>query len=102
MSHILASDGLKVDPAKVAAIANMLVPENVEARQRFVGMVKYLAKFLPSLSDLSEPLRRLTHKDCEWKWDTEQQAAFDMIKHTVCEAPVLKNFDPKFEVKVNL
>ena len=95
MGHIIASDGLKVDPDKVAAIANMPVPENVEALQRFVGMVKYLAKFLPSLSDMSEPLRRLTHKNCEWKWGSEQQAAFDMIKRKVCEAPVLKYFDPK-------
>ena len=37
--HILTSNGLKVDPEKVAVIANMPIPENLEALQRFIGMV---------------------------------------------------------------
>lgn len=93
MGHILTNDGLKADPDKVTAVKNMPVPESVVSLQRFIGMVKYLAKFLPALSDMSEPLRRLTHKDCEWTWSDQQQKAFDMIKQKVCEAPVLRYFD---------
>lgn len=94
MGHIISRDGLKVDPQKVAAIADMPVPDSVESLQRFIGMVKYLARFLPSLSDMTEPLRRLTHKNSTWQWGTEQQNAFVAIKQQVCEAPVLKYFDP--------
>nr|XP_054767488.1 uncharacterized protein K02A2.6-like [Lytechinus pictus] len=93
MGHIISRDGLKVDPQKVAAIADMPVPDSVESLQRFIGMVKYLSKYLPALSDISEPLRRLTHKDCVWTWNEQQQEAFDMIKQKVCEAPVLRYFD---------
>ena len=53
------SEGLCVDPAKVAAISEMPVPANVAAVQRLLGMVQYLSKFLPRLSpNPSEHLRR--------------------------------------------
>ena len=94
MGHIISRDGLKVDPRKVAAIAEMPVPDSVESLQRFIGMIKYLARYLPSLSDMTEPLRRLTHKNSTWQWGTEQQDAFIAIKQQVCDAPVLKYFDP--------
>ncbi len=46
-------------------------PTDVRGVQRLLGMVNYLAKFCPHLSDQCEELRQLTHKDCEWTW-TEQ------------------------------
>ncbi|KAJ8048542.1 hypothetical protein HOLleu_00898 [Holothuria leucospilota] len=59
-------------------------------------MIKYLAKFLPALSDKSEPLRRrLTHKDTKWPWSKEQADSFQIIKQIVTDAPVLKYFDPE-------
>ena len=95
IGHRLTNKGLKPDPNKVEAILNMGTPANVEEIQRFVGMVKYLAKFLPDLSDISEPLRRLTHKDTEWCWTEEQSQAFHTIKQRLTTAPILTYFDPK-------
>ena len=95
MGHVLSSDGLKADPNKVAAIKDMPKPEDVAGVQRFVGMTKYLAKFLPHLSDISEPLRKLTHKDTAWNWTEEHDKALTAIKQCVSEAPVLRYFDPK-------
>ena len=75
MGHLLASSGLKPDPEKVRAVKEMPVPggatrgEKVNAVQRFLGFVNYLAKFLPKLSDACEPLRRLTDKDIRWHWE---------------------------------
>ena len=69
-------------------------PEDVQAVQRFVNTVKYLSRFLEDLSDMSEPLRRLTHKDVPWEWSQEQEEAFAKIKKAVSTAPVLKFFTP--------
>jgi len=63
MGHLLSSDGLKPDPAKVEAVTKMPRPEDVEGVQRLNGFVTYLAKFLPKLSEIMEPIRRLTRKD---------------------------------------
>jgi hypothetical protein len=60
MGHLITADGLKADPAKVEAILDM---PDTKGLKRFLGMVNYLAKFLPLLSDMTEPLRRLEDKD---------------------------------------
>lgn len=63
IGHLLTPKGIKADPAKIKAILNMEKPTDVSGVQRLFAMVKYLGKFLNSLSDICEPLRRLTHKD---------------------------------------
>ena len=94
IGHLLTSEGLKPDPQKVEAICNMPKPEDVQAVQRFVNTVKYLSRILEDLSDMFEPLRRLTHKDVPWEWSQEQEEAFVKIKTAVSTAPVLKFFTP--------
>lgn len=63
IGYLLTSEGLKPNPKKVEAICSMPKPEDVQAVQRFVNTVKYLSRFLEDLSDMSQPFRRLTHKD---------------------------------------
>ncbi|XP_070537048.1 uncharacterized protein [Ptychodera flava] len=92
--HLLTDEGLKPDPKKVEAVQKMEKPTDTAGVQRVVGMVKYLSKFLCGLSDMCEPLRRLTHKGVEWKWSWEQDEAFERIKRAVTAAPVLRYFDP--------
>ena len=86
VGHIFTSAGLKADPSKTAAITDMPVPTDVTAVQRFLGMVNYLSKFIPNLSDIAAPLRKLTHKDTAWCWFQQHQAAFDHLKS--CEKQV--------------
>lgn len=74
-------------------------PEDVQAVQRFVNTVKYLSRFLEDLSDMSEPLRRLTHKGAPWGWSQKQEEAFTKIKEAVSTALVLKFFNPSEPVK---
>ena len=57
--HRLTPDGIKVNPKKIEAIVQMDPPQNVASLQSFNGMINYLKKFSPVLSELSEPLRRL-------------------------------------------
>ena len=63
IGHLMTSKGLKPDPAKVRAILDMPKPTNVSGVRRIIGFVTYLSKFLPKLSDICEPLRKLTLKD---------------------------------------
>ena len=52
LGHLVTKEGLKPDPEKVTAIFDMLAPTDVKEVQRFGGFVNYLAKFLPSLSNV--------------------------------------------------
>ena len=93
IGHVLTPEGVKPDPSKVEAILKMERPSDVAAVRRLVGLTNYLSKFLSQLSELCEPLRRLTHKDVEWSWSAEQEKAFENVKQAVTSAPVLRYFN---------
>ena len=102
IGHILNKDGLKPDPEKIKAISPMKKTQNKEELQRFLGMVTYLAKFIPNLSQSAAPLRTLLENDAEWHWSEHQDASFETLKQLVTQAPVLKYFDPAKPVKISV
>ena len=71
VEFILMGDGVKIDPEKVNAILKMPAPTSVEEVQRLNGFVNYLAKFLPQLATIMEPIRKLTRKDTPWEWSAQ-------------------------------
>ena len=91
--HKLTPDGIKVDPKKIETIIQMDPPQNITSLQSFNGMVNYLKKFSPVLSELSEPLRRLCKSGVKWAWESEQQNAFEAIKRVIMTLLVLVYFD---------
>ncbi|KAK7907206.1 hypothetical protein WMY93_015818 [Mugilogobius chulae] len=93
VGHVFTAHGLKADPSKTKAISDMPVPTDVPALQRFLGMVNYLGKFIPNYSEITAPLRQLTHKDTEWSWHEQQQRAFDTLKEHMSNPPVLSYYD---------
>ena len=70
----------------------MKPPQSLQALQSFNGMVNYLKRFSPVLTELSEPLRRLQKQDTVWAWESEQQTAFKKIKTALTILPVLAYF----------
>ena len=95
MGHLLTDEGIKPDPKKITAIHQMPKPTDVAGVRRMLGMVTYLAKFLPQLATMSEPLRQLTKQDVEWIWTYEHDKAMDSIKKAITQVPVLKYFNDK-------
>ncbi|XP_052820412.1 uncharacterized protein K02A2.6-like [Mya arenaria] len=102
--HILSSEGLKMDPAKVKAIQDMPPPNSKSELQTVLGMVTYLQRFAPKLSEITLPLRQLLSKDVEFVWDMPQQEAFQKVKNVITQSPgpVLAYFDPKKEITLQV
>ena len=90
LGHIISEHGIKPDPDKVSGILDIPLPTNKTELQRFLGMVNYLGKFLPNLSDVSAPVRKLLEKDVEWCFDAPQIKAVQELKEVVTNKPVLK------------
>ena len=99
IGHLLSNEGVKPDPKKIEAIVNMETHTDVQGVKHLIGMVKYLSKFLSNLSELCQPLRKLTHKDVEWQWTQEQEDAFQSLKMAVTQAAVLKYFNPQAQTE---
>lgn len=102
IGHILSAEGLKPDQEKVRAIVDMPQPHDKATLMRFMGMVQYLSKFIPNLSDVSAPLRKLLEGDVEWHWETLQQQSFEHLKKLVSKAPVLKYYDVNKDVTLSV
>ena len=100
MGHIVAADDLKPDPAKVEAVFMMPKPENKSYWQRLLGMVRYLAQYIPNESAITAPLRSLLKQDIEWDWQHEHDQALEKIKTALTSAPPLQYYDVNKPVTV--
>ena len=98
--HIVSNEGLKPEPEKVQGITDLKVPEDVKAVERLKGMVGYLSRFVPNLSDVMRPISMLTGKNVAWTWDATQDKAFTVLKKLLSEAPALAYFDAKKELTI--
>lgn len=94
LGHIVSNEGIQIEHSKIAAIQTMKTPTNKQEVQRFLGMITFLAKFLPNLSQKTILLRNLLNKKNEFKWEKEEENDFQELKKMVCEAPILKFYDP--------
>ena len=61
--HKLTEGGVLPDQSKFEAILNMPAPQDKPGVQRLLGMVNYLAKFIPGMSEILAPLRDLLKKN---------------------------------------
>ena len=98
MGHVITKDGLKPDPDKVKAVNNMPKPTCKQEALSLLGFINYLAKFLPKLSEVAQPLRDLTRANAQFIWSRQHNKAFEDMKKLVVQHPVLKYYDVSEEV----
>ena len=96
--HIVSSEGLKPDPEKIQGITSMARPKTVQEVQSMQGTVNYLAKFLPNLSEVMEPISMLTKEGVKFQWGEPQQKAFEKVKQLITSSPVLGYYNPNDEL----
>ena len=100
MGHIISSDGLKPDPAKIQGIQEMPSPTSTQDVKRLLGMVNYLQRFVPKMPEITAPLRDLLKEQTCFQWDAVHELSLAAIKKVISEAPVLKFFDPNDGVEI--
>ena len=79
--HIISEQGMKPDPDKLKAINTMPTPSNLKEFATLLGILNYLAKYIPNLSTQNKTLRDLS-KDTEFKWSKEHKEAFTKTSNT--------------------
>ena len=108
MKPVLECLGQRVDAegfhpveAKVKAIQEAPAPKKPTELKSFLGMLNFYGKFIPNLSSILEPLHSLLRKDVVWKWEVEQQEAFDKAKNHLQSSDVIAHYDPEKELVVS-
>ncbi|XP_037518504.1 uncharacterized protein K02A2.6-like [Rhipicephalus sanguineus] len=98
---IVSAQGIKPDPAKVAAIKTMEAPKDVAGVRRLLGMINHLARFLPHISEITAPIRALLNKSSSWTWEHEQEAAFVRVKEILASDRCMAKYHPSYATTVS-
>ncbi|KAM0061095.1 putative nucleotidyltransferase, Ribonuclease H [Helianthus debilis subsp. tardiflorus] len=89
LGHVINSEGIMVDPAKIEAIVKWSPPKTPSEIRSFLGLAGYYRRFIQDFSKLASPLTRLTRKETKFVWGAEQETAFEVLKKRLTEDPVL-------------
>ena len=89
LGHVVSANGVSMEPDKIEAISKWPPPANVKEVRAFLGLAGYYRNFVAQFSAISTPITSLLQKDQPFVWSTEQQLAFDKLKHAITSAPVL-------------
>ena len=100
MGHIISEQGLAVDPEKIKAIRDWLVPTDVSAVRSFIGIVGYYRRFVERFSAIAYPITSLQRKGTKFEWTEKFQNIFEQLKLKLTTAPILKIADPDKEFVV--
>ncbi|XGW05285.1 hypothetical protein V3C99_016006 [Haemonchus contortus] len=93
LGHLIDSEGVHMDPGKVAAVRDYPRPKNVKELRTFLGMASYYRKFCLGFSKQAGCLFNLTSAKAKWAWNQEHERAFEKVKSMICSAPVLAQPD---------
>lgn len=100
MGNVISAEGLKPDEDRVLAIAEMPQPQNRHDIRRFLGMLNYVAQFIPNMSTITAPLRDLLKLDSPWSWNHEHDRAYERLKNILMDKPVLAFYDVSKSVTI--
>ncbi|GJX31560.1 putative reverse transcriptase domain-containing protein [Tanacetum coccineum] len=89
LGHVIDSEGIHVDPAKIKSDKDWASPKTPTKIHQFLGLAGYYRRFIEGFSKIAMPMMKLTQKSVEFDWGEKEEAAFQLLKHKLCSAPVL-------------
>ena len=100
MGHVVTADGLRPDEPNVHAIVHMPPPDGKPALRRLLGLVKYLAQYIPHGSDITQPLWSFLKEDVQRQWIPEHEADLQKIREVLTSQPLFPFYDVKKTVTI--
>ncbi|GJS58849.1 putative reverse transcriptase domain-containing protein [Tanacetum coccineum] len=80
LGHIVSTDGITMDPAKVEAITKWPRLTTVTEVKSFLRLAGYYRRFVEGFSLLALPLTKLMRKGEKFVWNKEQEKSFEELK----------------------
>eukprot|EP00798_Chlamydomonas_sp_ICE-L_P029763 gene29763-biopygen4386 len=119
LGHVLSGDGIRVNATEVKAVNDWPTPKTAKEVQQFLGLPNFFRKFIQGYSSVAAPLIAIANRNdtrpgkCKPAgkplgnrqqglqglgfqaiWSPKCQQAFDEIKRSLTNAPLLAHPDP--------
>lgn len=95
LGHVINSEGVLVDPAKIEAVSNWDRPTTPTEVRSFIGLAGYYRRFVQDFAKIAASLTRLTRKTEKFEWTEKCEKSFQELKKRLITAPVLALPDGK-------
>ncbi|GKA46352.1 hypothetical protein Tco_0739235 [Tanacetum coccineum] len=76
LGHVIDSQGIHVDPAKIESIKDWASPKSPTEIRQFLGLAGYYRRFIEGFSKIAKPMTKLTQKKVKFEWGDKQETAF--------------------------
>jgi len=86
---VIGPRGVEMQKEKVERVLNWPAPRNVKEVQKFLGFANYYRRFIKNFARIVAPLHILVRKEQKWKWEKEQEKAFERLKVVFTIEPIL-------------
>ncbi|GKG35023.1 putative reverse transcriptase domain-containing protein, partial [Tanacetum coccineum] len=73
ISHVIDSEGIHVDPAKIESIKDWASPKTPTEIRQFLGLFGYDRRFIEGLSKIAKPMTKLTQKTQKFEWEEKEE-----------------------------
>ena len=80
LGMVIQEGKIAMDSVKLKGIWDWPTPSTVKQVQSFLGFGNFYQKFISKFLELAQPLNDLLKKDKKFKWTSDCQKAFDMLK----------------------
>ena len=89
LGRLVSREGVQVPPREITRIGNWGVALCKRDVQSFIGVLNFHRDYIPKFSLVAKPLYYIMRPSATFRWGTEQENAFDQLRQTLMEAPVL-------------
>ncbi|GJV97575.1 putative reverse transcriptase domain-containing protein, partial [Tanacetum coccineum] len=80
LGHVIDSEGIHVDPAKIESIKDWASPKTPTEICQFLGLAGYYQRFIEGFSKIARPITKLTQKSLKFDWGEKEEVAFQLLK----------------------
>jgi len=104
LGMVMGEGNVEIEEEKMEGVLKWLTPQCVRNVKKFLGLANYYRRFVKDFTKVALPMNRLTRKDEKWRWEEEQQAAFEQLKAVFTIRPVLATpeLDKEFRVEADV
>ncbi|GJR98590.1 putative reverse transcriptase domain-containing protein [Tanacetum coccineum] len=91
LGHVIDSEGIHVDPAKIESIKDWESPKTPTEIRQFLGLAGYYRRFIEGFSKIAKPMTKAdSGKSVKFNWSEKEETAFPELKTKVIGAVLMQ------------